>query len=301
MWETWVRSLGWEDPMEKEMTTHSSILAWWIPWTEEPVGVAKSRTRLIDFTSLCLSEPKAWAETFSPFSILERFFSIKFQEFKSNLALGKVARGRSFPIWGKSDLGKSEALQLGMLRFSASDKEAHHYWLPLALKASPQRGWVGCPDIGVPETSSWAMWETRQPLPGLMQALGRREASSSLQANPGTQWGSGQTAILGATGAKFLAKWASVSMRWWSPGAQECNCHRPWCWAKEDPRELAQWVEGMAWTLGSRGPSPSLGSVLCHPPPGTCYDRGMSHAIPGWRWAFITCSTCEILELRLGS
>ena len=36
MWETWVRSLGWEDPLEKEMATHSSILAWKIPWTEEP-------------------------------------------------------------------------------------------------------------------------------------------------------------------------------------------------------------------------------------------------------------------------
>ena len=36
MWETHVRSLGWEDPLEKEMTTHSSILAWRIPWTEEP-------------------------------------------------------------------------------------------------------------------------------------------------------------------------------------------------------------------------------------------------------------------------
>ena len=34
--ETWVRSLGWEDPLEKEMSTHSSILAWEIPWTEEP-------------------------------------------------------------------------------------------------------------------------------------------------------------------------------------------------------------------------------------------------------------------------
>ena len=34
--EAWVRSLGWEDPLEKEMATHSSILAWEIPWTEEP-------------------------------------------------------------------------------------------------------------------------------------------------------------------------------------------------------------------------------------------------------------------------
>ena len=36
MWETWIRSLGWEDPLEKEMVTHSSILAWRIPWTEKP-------------------------------------------------------------------------------------------------------------------------------------------------------------------------------------------------------------------------------------------------------------------------
>ena len=39
MRETWVQSLGWEDPLEKEMTTHSSILAWRIPWTEEPGGI----------------------------------------------------------------------------------------------------------------------------------------------------------------------------------------------------------------------------------------------------------------------
>ena len=37
--ETQVRSLGWEDPLEKEMATHSSILAWKISWTEEPGGL----------------------------------------------------------------------------------------------------------------------------------------------------------------------------------------------------------------------------------------------------------------------
>ena len=36
MQETWVQSLGWEDPLEKGMATHSSILVWRIPWTEEP-------------------------------------------------------------------------------------------------------------------------------------------------------------------------------------------------------------------------------------------------------------------------
>ena len=39
MQETWVRSLGQEDPLEKEMATHSSILAWEILWTEEPGGL----------------------------------------------------------------------------------------------------------------------------------------------------------------------------------------------------------------------------------------------------------------------
>ena len=39
MEETWVQSLGWDDPLEKEMATHSSTLAWRIPWTEEPGGL----------------------------------------------------------------------------------------------------------------------------------------------------------------------------------------------------------------------------------------------------------------------
>ena len=39
MWETRVRSLGWEDPLEKEMAIHSSTIAWKIPWTEESGGL----------------------------------------------------------------------------------------------------------------------------------------------------------------------------------------------------------------------------------------------------------------------
>ena len=38
MWDNWVGSLSQEDPLEKEIATHSSTLAWKIPWTEEPVG-----------------------------------------------------------------------------------------------------------------------------------------------------------------------------------------------------------------------------------------------------------------------
>ena len=65
MQETQVRSLGWEDPLEKEMAIHSSTLAWKIPWMEEPGRLqsmgSQSWTRLRDFTSvllvLCTNNP----------------------------------------------------------------------------------------------------------------------------------------------------------------------------------------------------------------------------------------------------
>ena len=44
---TWVRSLGWEDPLEKEMATYSSILAWKIPWTEEPDRLQSMRSQRV--------------------------------------------------------------------------------------------------------------------------------------------------------------------------------------------------------------------------------------------------------------
>ena len=57
MWETWVRSLGWEDPLEEGMATHSSTLAWRIPmdggaWWATVHGVAKSQIQLSNFPSL---------------------------------------------------------------------------------------------------------------------------------------------------------------------------------------------------------------------------------------------------------
>ena len=59
MQDTRVRSLDWKNPLEKEMATHSSILAWRIPWTEEPGrlhtvhGAGKSRTQLNDQIFIC--------------------------------------------------------------------------------------------------------------------------------------------------------------------------------------------------------------------------------------------------------
>ena len=50
MQETWVRSLGWEDPLEKGMATHSSIPPWRIPWTEEPEGLQSMGSQESDTT-----------------------------------------------------------------------------------------------------------------------------------------------------------------------------------------------------------------------------------------------------------
>ena len=52
MWETWVRSLGREDLLEKEMATHSSILAWRIPWTEELGGLQSTGRKESDTTEV---------------------------------------------------------------------------------------------------------------------------------------------------------------------------------------------------------------------------------------------------------
>ena len=75
MRETWVLSLGWEDPLEKEMATHSRVLAWRIPWMEEPGGLYSPRGHkeldtteqlhddplLIDFQ---VSGSPAWEDSF---------------------------------------------------------------------------------------------------------------------------------------------------------------------------------------------------------------------------------------------
>ena len=47
MWETWVQSMGQEDPLEKGMANHASILAWRIPWTEEPGGLQSMESQRV--------------------------------------------------------------------------------------------------------------------------------------------------------------------------------------------------------------------------------------------------------------
>ena len=52
MWETWVQSLGWRDPLEEGMAAHSSVLAWRIPWTEEPGGLQSIGHKELDTTEV---------------------------------------------------------------------------------------------------------------------------------------------------------------------------------------------------------------------------------------------------------
>ena len=47
MQETWIQSLDWDDSLEKGMATHSSILAWRIPWTEKPVGLQSTGSQRV--------------------------------------------------------------------------------------------------------------------------------------------------------------------------------------------------------------------------------------------------------------
>ena len=50
VWETWARSLGWEDPLEEELATHSSILAWKIPWVGDPDKLQSITSKRMDTT-----------------------------------------------------------------------------------------------------------------------------------------------------------------------------------------------------------------------------------------------------------
>ena len=74
MWETWVQSLGWEDPLEKGKATHSSILAWRIPWTIVH-GVAKSGLEnSMDYTVHGVTKNQTQLSSF--FLILSYFYFI---------------------------------------------------------------------------------------------------------------------------------------------------------------------------------------------------------------------------------
>ena len=65
MWETWVQSLGQEDPLEQGMATHSSILAWKIPWTEKPGRLQSMGSQRVEYTCVTNSLSKR-QHTYTP-------------------------------------------------------------------------------------------------------------------------------------------------------------------------------------------------------------------------------------------
>ena len=70
MRETWVRSLGWEDPLEEDMATCSSILAWRIPWTEEPGRLQSIGLQRVDMTKQFSLSLFIWLHSPNPYSPL---------------------------------------------------------------------------------------------------------------------------------------------------------------------------------------------------------------------------------------
>ena len=146
MWETRVQFLGWEDLLEKEMVTHSSILAWKIPWTEEPgrqqsMGL-QSRTWLSDFTFTFKTLPGPLTE--------------------QRTEQSQPAADRPIPCWRQA--GEGSQSQKGAI----TAPERHH--LPnckqasLLTKTSWDSGWltsawrVAARDQ-LPKRDTWHAWE----------------------------------------------------------------------------------------------------------------------------------------------
>ena len=80
MQETSIRFLGWEDPLEKEMTMHSSILAWIIPWTEEPGGYNPWSHKELDTTEQTNQQQKQQQQTVrsQADNIVELIYEVRF-------------------------------------------------------------------------------------------------------------------------------------------------------------------------------------------------------------------------------
>ena len=101
MWETWVQSLDWEDPLEKEMATHSSILAWRIPWTE--TGSLESMDQKESDTTERLSTRCSLVQSIWEFSLVSSQF------------LYKSKTSKKWSIFKKRQKGDHRGLKLYML------------------------------------------------------------------------------------------------------------------------------------------------------------------------------------------
>ena len=117
--ETWVRSLGREDPLEEDMATHSSVLGWEIPWTEEPGGqqtvhgVTQSQTRLRTHVPRGLKTPR--------FNGLIRFSSGEDVILLEKVRLERVMNEQK-PVCARDML---------IIEWASKDRENMYYPIPL--------------------------------------------------------------------------------------------------------------------------------------------------------------------------
>ena len=88
MQETWVWSLGWEDPLEKQMATHSGILDWRIPWTEEPGRLQSMGLRRVRYFLATKSPPEGYIvqqEKYNQYFIITISYKVKVSQLYPNL------------------------------------------------------------------------------------------------------------------------------------------------------------------------------------------------------------------------
>ena len=91
MWETWVRSLGQEDPLEKEMAIHSSTIAWQIPWTEEPGRLQSMGSKRVGHDSATSSSLSLFSMTFTCNIYLRYILSnTMFKNYRYNSSINKI-------------------------------------------------------------------------------------------------------------------------------------------------------------------------------------------------------------------
>ena len=143
--KAWVRSLGWEDPLLEGKTTLSSILAWRIPWTEEPGGLHSPWSpKELDVTewisTIVWEEARVWAH-------LNYFFDMHFRA--GILFFFILSAFRAF-CWGLQELEACNIL----------------YWQSSSICHSQERIWVN-------QTNQWSLFQLRYLLPQPLSAMAK--------------------------------------------------------------------------------------------------------------------------------
>ena len=118
MQETWVQSLGWEDPLEKEVATHSSIIAWKILWTEEPGELQSMGSQTVGHDWVTNTYLLTYLLTALPTSQPKLCLTIKSKEVNSKGKIGCLWRCRPRE-------GFTEEMTLKLSMYKLREKTAH--------------------------------------------------------------------------------------------------------------------------------------------------------------------------------